>query len=77
MVITSIDIVDGNQTAVFPLKRTTLGTTANVADILVVIPQIVATDSAAIITLDEDAAAPSLIAPAVPGLVDACLVTKG
>jgi hypothetical protein len=77
VVVTLIDIVDSNQTVVFPMERATLRTATNFADVLVVVPQVVTTDTAASITLDKDAAAPSLIAPAVPGLVNSGFVTEG
>ena len=77
VVVTFVDIVDSNLTAVFPVERATLRTAANVADVLVIVPQVITTDTAAGITLDKDAAAPRLIAPAVARLVNAGFVTRG
>ena len=58
------------------MERATPFTAANVADVLVVIPYVVTTDTAVGIALDEHAAAPSLIAPAVAGQINAGLVPR-
>jgi hypothetical protein len=65
VVVTPIDIVDRNQTAVIPVERATPGTAADFTDILVCFPHVIATDTA-VITLYKDAATASLVAPAVP-----------
>jgi hypothetical protein len=59
------------------MVRATLRTAANFTDVLVVVPQVITTDTAASITLDEDTTTPSPIAPAVAGLVNAGLVARG
>lgn len=67
MVVILIDIVNSNLTAIFSEEQVILRIAANVADVLVVILQIVTTDTAALNGLDKDTAAPSLIAPVIAG----------
>ena len=65
MVITPRDIVDGDQAPVGPVPRPALVTAANVPDILVGVPQVVAADLALVAALNKHAAAARLVAPAV------------
>jgi hypothetical protein len=70
VVVASIDIVNFDQTAIVPAEGAALFTATNFTDALVVVPQLIATDSAVLTfyasTFYKDAASPSLIAPAIP-----------
>ena len=68
MVITLIDIVDSDYTAILPMKWAASFTATNAANILVIIPHVVTTDTA-IATLNEDAAASSLVPPTISSRV--------
>ena len=67
MIVTLVDIVNSNQTTITPIIRATFATSTNFADVLVVIPHIIATDTA-VCALDKDTAASGLITPAVSRL---------
>jgi hypothetical protein len=67
VVVASIDIVKFDQTAIVPAEGAALFTATNFTDAPVVVPQLIATDSA-VLTFYASTfyKAPSLIAPAIP-----------
>lgn len=63
-------MVNRNQTAIFPMVRTTFLTAPNFVDVLVVKPHVVSANRA-FLMLNKSPAAPSTITPAVTGLTEA------